>query len=124
MLKLFLDDCRVVPPLWDDDWTLCRTSEEAKLFVAKALDAGDIISVMSLDHDLGLEETGSDFLTWLCNQRAVAPLMGIHSANSVGVANMMAKIRSYTKVIDSDVKVIVYDYLDILLNGSEDLSLW
>lgn len=122
-MKLFLDDQRTVPHFWGDEWTLCRTVDEAKMFVAKARDAGDDITAMSLDHDLGTEETRDDFVKWICEQRVVPPIIGLHSANPVGVKNMASKFQSYSKVIDDSIKVVIYDYLSTLLNGREDFSL-
>jgi hypothetical protein len=62
------------------------------------------VTHLSLDHDLGLAEDGTEFpngyqvLKWLeeavATRRFVPPDIQIHSANAVGIANMQAAANS------------------------------
>lgn len=70
--------------------------------------------VISLDHDLGVKseddtllETGADFLRWveakIHREEGWNPdvVFYVHSANPVGVANMMASIKAINSVLDA-----------------------
>ncbi|MFA6049910.1 MAG: cyclic-phosphate processing receiver domain-containing protein [Candidatus Paceibacterota bacterium] len=97
---LYLDDIRDCP---DDgvDWTVARSTEEAKKLV---LEMG-LPMLMSLDHDLGGEDTTMRFLSWLvydfwaCLEgKNMLPAYRIHSANPVGALNIDAFMKSWAKV--------------------------
>src|SRR3972149_2433857 len=86
-MKLYLDDERVEP----EGWTRIKTVQEAKEFLLSGK-----VEELSLDHDLGTEETGYTLCLWMAetgNWPAKKP--GIHSANPVGVANMRSVIERY-----------------------------
>ena len=96
---LYLDDIRDCP---DDsiDWTVARSTEEAKSFV---LEFG-MPALMSLDHDLGGDDTTMRFLGWLVYDfwaglegTVLLPAYRIHSANPVGALNIDAFMKSWYK---------------------------
>lgn len=97
-LKLFLDDIRDPP---DDTWILCR---DVPTFIHLARHA----DVLSLDHDLGDGvPTGYDVLLTLEKEVAMqglwadkVPVIQVHSANPVGISNMIACIKSIRKILD------------------------
>lgn len=117
-MRLWLDDIRRPP---DEDWVWARTVEQAVDAVGFA---GEKITHMSLDHDLGLHEldpdqpgahllrgdgemTGLDFVRWLIsvyyNERAwlqnefldVSECeFTIHSYNPIGARRMADELRA------------------------------
>lgn len=90
-MKVFLDDLRPCP----EGWTYVTTPETAIVL----LRTGDV-EMISLDHDLGLPEplNGNAVVKWIEEQVATngfhPPVMKIHSANPVGMENMIAGICS------------------------------
>ncbi len=105
---LFLDDERdsktVHPKSRPGMWTTARSSEEAKALV---LEHGMPIR-MSLDHDLGGDDTTMSFLHWLSEQgglltrypdgshEGLIPSYVVHSANPVGRDNMISFMESWS----------------------------
>jgi hypothetical protein len=90
--KLFIDDERNPP---DDSWTVVRTVAEAKEIIT----SWDLPTQMSLDHDLGGDETVMQILRWMAENyyEEGPPSWQIHSANPVGRANMASYLKSWTK---------------------------
>jgi len=91
---LFLDDERSpYDALFADGNTqTARSSEEAKEMVEK----WGLPETMSLDHDLGGDDTGHKFLWWLINGHIdelwdlnSVELVQVHSRNPVGAENIM-----------------------------------
>jgi hypothetical protein len=89
---LFIDDERQV---FDPTWVVARNVEEAKQIVRER----GLPSYMSLDHDLGGDETVMQFLHWLSQEyyESGCPEYQIHSANPVGQQNIGAFLRSWNK---------------------------
>lgn len=93
---LYIDDERTPP----DDMVLARTLLEAKEIVTKE----GLPSLMSLDHDLGGDETVMQFLHWLSEnyyEEGPPPYL-IHSANPVGRQNMDSFLKSWKKSLTAD----------------------
>lgn len=91
-MKLFLDDCRVPP---EGNWMIARSYEVAITLFDYYKDS---IRVMSLDHDLGEEKTGYDFLLYVVEQyypKKVPIQCFVHSANPVGQDRMNGVIDRY-----------------------------
>jgi hypothetical protein len=97
---LFLDDVRNVDDVYPDlnhDWyKVARTTEEAKALVGEF----GVPLFMSLDHDLGAEDTSLEFLKWLANERTInwnedVPDYKVHSANPVGAKNIISFMDSW-----------------------------
>lgn len=95
-MKVYLDDVRETPA----GWVRAYTAREA----IALLEAGGVAEI-SLDHDLGDEETcgsGYHVATWI--EEAVAtrgflpPAIRIHSANPVGRARMEQAIASIERL--------------------------
>lgn len=90
--KLFIDDERDPP---DESWTVVRTVEEAKTILV----SWDLPTEMSLDHDLGGDETVMQILHWMAENfyEEGPPPWKIHSANPVGRANMESFLESWAR---------------------------
>ena len=77
MMKLWVDDLRDAP---DDSWTVARTSAEAIELLVKR---GHECLEVSLDHDLGGDDTTRPVVLWMCEN--VYPRdIHVHTANPVG----------------------------------------
>jgi len=95
-MRLWLDDIRN-PQNNTGEWVICRSSVEAIKFVAE----NELPFQMSLDHDLGENDTAMIFVHWLiehCIDLDVdLPYYCVHSANPVGVVNLMSLMDAYQK---------------------------
>ncbi len=96
---LFLDDERD-PPKGNWHWAVVRSSDEAIAWITM----NGLPVYMSLDHDLGGDDTSMRFLNWLTDyhlQKGGAfPRYTVHSQNPVGAANIKGLLRSYLTHID------------------------
>ena len=104
MIKIFLDDLRI--PL-DESWIIIKSYSHFVDFIV--IQDFNLISEISLDHDLGLsdlknEKTGYDVAKWLVNysmdNNINLPIIKVHSANPVGSLNIIKLINNYLKNID------------------------
>jgi hypothetical protein len=88
-MKLWVDDLRPPP---DDTWTVARTSEEAVLHLLMRP-----WEVMSLDHDLGGEDTTREIIKWLCEcePECWPPEVLVHTSNPVGRTWLLGMIGRY-----------------------------
>lgn len=88
-MKLWVDDLRDPP---DDSWTIARNSRVA----VACLQRYDVTE-MSLDHDLGGEDTSRVIIIWLCHEAAERwpAVVHVHSANPVGAAWLRGMIERY-----------------------------
>lgn len=101
--KMFIDDLRTPP---DETWILCKSSSEA---IEYTKNNGSPIYV-SLDHDLGEDDTTMIFLKWLIdrdidtNGKFIPEkfIWNIHSANPVGRDNMNSLLSSYMNFKSSE----------------------
>jgi hypothetical protein len=95
-VKLFLDDVRECP----EGWLLAKTAKEA-IFALITLN----ITEISLDHDLGTEDTGYTVAEWIeraAYERTLSRLIwAVHSANPVGRAKMEAALTRADKYWDT-----------------------
>lgn len=96
MYRLFLDDVRNPP---DNDWVVCRSTQEAiEIIVQKGLP-----DFMSLDHDLGGDDTTMVFLKRLVSEvwdgKSNPPEYQVHSANPIGTKNITSYMDSWKKSI-------------------------
>jgi len=85
-MNLWLDDERRAPA----GWYWVRTSKEA---IDAVKNFGSKIEKMSLDHDLGGDDTGYKFLCWIEEQVECYGMefncdITVHSANPVGAIRM------------------------------------
>lgn len=88
-MRLWVDDLREPP---DDTWSWAKTSlvaiEMLKL-------SGDGVSEMSLDHDLGGEDTTRPVVLWMCENGSWPDHVYVHTANPVGREWLEGMIRRY-----------------------------
>lgn len=91
-MKVYLDDIRNPK---SEGWFVVRTAEEA----IELLDR-NVVTHMSLDHDLGEGlKTGYDVILYIeqkirTDPNFVLPEISVHSANPVGVRNMLRALES------------------------------
>ena len=92
-MKLWVDDLRPAP---NDDWVWCKTSAHAlavmnyQLLVAKRPP-----EEMSLDHDLGGDDTTRPVVLWMCQNSFWPPVVRVHSFNPVGREWLSGMIERY-----------------------------
>lgn len=96
--RLFLDDVRDPE---DTAYTVARSSEEA----LELCRSRGMPEFMSLDHDLGGDDTTMVFLTRLVREvwdtYTPPPDFQVHSANPVGAKNIVSFINSWAKSLES-----------------------
>lgn len=94
-MKIFLDDKRIPPK----GWKLARWPEEVIKLLKK-----NIVTELSLDHDLGDDEhgTGYDVILWIeekvATQGFTPPKIKVHSANPPARLKMEAGIKNINKL--------------------------
>ncbi len=90
-MKIFLDDMREAPA----GYILCKTYDEC----IEALMDGDV-DVLSLDHDIGSSDdmTGYSVCMWMVMNKTYPKEVYIHSANPVGMKNMVQLLDRYMPV--------------------------
>lgn len=107
---LFLDDLREPGYVYRDllpdserhpkNWVVAKSSAEAKELV----ESKGMPSMMSLDHDLGGEDTSFVFLSWLAREYwdgvSPVPKYRVHSQNPTGSLNLKAFMDSWAKSVD------------------------
>ena len=94
LYKLWLDDERPA----NKDWVVCRSSQEAIEYVK----THGCPVYMSLDHDLGINDTTMVFLKALMDMwdgLTPPPEYKVHSANPVGKLNIISYMESWKKIV-------------------------
>lgn len=88
-MRLWVDDERPAP---DDSWDVALTSEDAIecLIIARMPRWEDPLIEVSLDHDLGGDDTGFKVLDWMIAEGVWPAVLTIHTANSVARKRMLA----------------------------------
>jgi len=91
MINLYLDDLRPCP----ERFILAKNALECRLLLLS-----NEVNVLSLDHDLSVEETGYDLCKWLVeagqyNQYIYPKVIYLHTANGVGRDNMFKLLERY-----------------------------
>lgn len=93
-MNLFVDDIR--NPM-DGEWVVVRSSSEAISWV----EANGMPESMSLDHDLGGDDTVMVFLKWLFGfadgKGLGPPPYRVHSANPIGSKNIESFMESWRR---------------------------
>ncbi|UUG69890.1 hypothetical protein SEA_MORKIE_29 [Gordonia phage Morkie] len=86
-MKLWVDDLRTPP----EGWAWAKTSTEAI-----AMLDGNAVTDLSLDHDLGGDDTTRPVVLWMC-EHEVWPSgeIRVHSANPVGVEWLTGMVDRY-----------------------------
>lgn len=96
--KLFIDDERHPPIKDEEDWTIARSSEQAKQCVERF----GVPAFISFDHDLGGDDTSMVFIHWLIeyciiNNYEFPTEFYVHSQNPVGSQNIHGLMASAIK---------------------------
>jgi hypothetical protein len=92
-VKLWVDDLREPPDL---DWFWALDSHLALVHIVMMDQFNYEIPVMSLDHDLGGDDTSRRIILWLCENPGFWPKeVKVHSANPVGREWLEAMIERY-----------------------------
>lgn len=107
MINVYVDDLRICP----EGFTIARTYEEAiQLLINNNVD------ILSLDHDLGEDETGNlrktgyDLVKYICENNIKVNKIYLHTDNVVGKENMFETLESCKRrgFIDGSIKVYKY----------------
>jgi hypothetical protein len=126
-MKLWHDDVRPAP----DGWVRVRTNAEAQQLLRQRSepDGQMVVTVASLDHDLGAQdadefevgsdewftamgtmgqsmETGFDLVEWMLEHDAVPPVVLVHSWNPPGADRMAARLKRLSP--ETEVHVLPY----------------
>ena len=91
-MKIWVDDIRTPP---SDEWVWLLTSESAVDWLVTIKGLGNSIDTMSLDHDLGGDDTTRPIILWMCENDFWPVEVRVHSANYVGVEWLEAMIERY-----------------------------
>lgn len=95
-MKIWVDDIRTTP---DDTWTWTKTSEDTINILEKrqfAFPLGwPLPEVMSLDHDLGGDDTSRRIVLWMCENDFWPVEVLVHSANPSGIEWLESMINRY-----------------------------
>lgn len=96
-MKIWVDDIRLPP----DGWFWCKTSEHAINLLSSSKDyiemfnADNDLGVMSLDHDLGGDDTSRAIVLWMCENEFWPVEVRVHSANPTGIEWLESMISRY-----------------------------
>lgn len=107
-INLYLDDLRDIP----DGFIGARTIEDAIELIGK-----NKVHILSLDHDLGmndkgeLNKTGYDLVKWIC-EKGIKPAnkIYIHTDNIVGKENMYETLKAAQRRGFIDKNIEIYPY--------------
>ena len=100
-MKLFVDDIRNPP---DGTWLIARDYNRA-IEILQSYNC----SIISLDHDLGTDQSGYDIAKWIEKQvflhQIQAPEILCHSQNPVGKKNILAVGEAIERFLFSSKKI-------------------
>jgi hypothetical protein len=94
-MKIWVDDIRTPP---DETWEWAKTSQEAIDLLEGICQVGMLwvpLEEMSLDHDLGGDDTSRRIVLWMCETGVWPVKIRVHSANPVGAEWLTGMIRRY-----------------------------
>ena len=93
VVKVWVDDLRTPP---DDTWRWFKDSASTLVWLeSRYVEGLSLGSVMSLDHDLGGEDTTRPIVLWMCEREAWPDEVRVHSANPVGRGWLEGTIARY-----------------------------
>lgn len=90
-MKIWVDDIRTPP---DDTWTWFKNSGETIVFLRYSKGAWTV-DKMSLDHDLGGDDTTRPIVLWMCENEFWPTEVVVHSQNPVGRDWLVGMIERY-----------------------------
>lgn len=82
-MKIWVDDIRE-PPVEKGITAWCKTSRQAVELLERSRWVGRTIDIMSLDHDLGGDDTTRPIVLWMCENDWWPTSVVVHSANPPG----------------------------------------
>lgn len=91
-MKIWVDDMRP-RPAWD--WVQAYSSSEAIVLLDNHRRSGFPVEILSLDHDLGGDDTSRRVVLWMIENDFWPVEVRIHSANPVGVEWLEGMIERY-----------------------------
>lgn len=105
-MKLWVDDERPAP----DGFVRAETSNNAILFLAVSANSGFYWDEVSLDHDLGGDDTGMKVLDWMIEYKVWPTELTIHTSNPPARKQMLAAANAEAP---EWVKIsVIYDHLN------------
>lgn len=114
IMNLWLDDTRIP----NDDsrpWTHCTNTMSAINLSEEMISTGKKFTVISVDHDLGINSPGGDginYLKWLIENQFWPIVLNFHTQNMVGRKNMLEMwANSDTPndiIVDTNTKIIAF----------------
>ncbi|QDK03001.1 hypothetical protein KNU71_gp116 [Streptomyces phage Braelyn] len=90
--KIWVDDERPKP---DDSWTPMKNSTVAILLLKALKRRGLVPRAISLDHDLGGDDTARAVVLWMCENEFWPTEVYVHTANPVGRDWLVGMIDRY-----------------------------
>lgn len=117
-IHLYVDDLRDCP----EGFFIARNIDEAKEYFQNYE-----IGILSLDHDLGIDEhgnlllTGYDLVKYMCEEGLRADKIYLHTDNPVGRDNMYQTLlgAQRRKFIDNDILIYKYPYISNKYSNKE-----
>lgn len=112
--KLWVDDERPAP---DESWDVAKTADEAIKWlygyrirnIDNGYDPSFMIYEVSLDHDLGGDDTGFKVLDWMIEHNVWPKILTIHTSNPPARQRMLAAANAeappYVEIY------VIYDHL-------------
>lgn len=92
-MRIWVDDIRTPP---DESWTWFKTSEDTIKYLVGEKHIGCCdLEAMSLDHDLGGDDTSRRIVLWMCENEFWPVEVRVHSANPVGIEYLEGMISRY-----------------------------
>ena len=115
-INLYVDDLRDCP----NGFVIARTVEEAINYLENYK-----VSILSLDHDLGEDETcrllptGYDLVKYMCENGLRADRIYLHTDNGVGRENMYHTLKGAQRrgFIDEDIQIYHYSITENKYTG-------
>jgi hypothetical protein len=90
--KIWVDDERPRP---DDSWTTMKNSTVAILLLKACRRRELVVRAISLDHDLGGDDTARAVVLWMCENDYWPEEVYVHSMNTVGRTWLIEMVRQY-----------------------------
>lgn len=91
-MKIWVDDIRTPP---DDSWRWAKSLMIADSMLRRWKMNGVVVTEMSLDHDLGGDETTRPLVLWMIENDFWPEKIYVHSANPPGVYWLESMIERY-----------------------------
>lgn len=119
--RLWVDDVRKMEDYYQTregyPWTSCTSSAQA-LKVLQDWQANGIkcIDYMSLDHDLGGEDTTRRIILWMIDHNFKVRRLGVHTSNPVGAEWLLETAKRYKVSQEEPVRVCLNTKRTQLLN--------